>query len=95
MNLAGELRVAMVVYGDIALDSRVQREANSLAQAGHAVTIFCLSGSHADAPMLDRRVDVIARAADSVRRGPKPLAPSTRVQVDRAFERLATGPDGC
>ena len=50
------LRVAMVLYDDITFDSRVQREANSLARAGHAVTIFCLEGSHATAPMLESRV---------------------------------------
>ena len=31
----------MVVYGDIGHDSRVRREAQSLAEAGHAVTIVC------------------------------------------------------
>ena len=55
---SGGLRVAMVVYGDISFDSRVQREANSLARAGHSVTIFCLEGSHLTAPMLDLGVDV-------------------------------------
>jgi glycosyltransferase involved in cell wall biosynthesis len=53
----------MAVYGDITLDSRVQREANSLAQAGHTVTIFCLGGSPASAPMLDSRIDVVAVTA--------------------------------
>lgn len=38
------LRVAMALYGDITFDSRVQREAASLSQAGHSVTVYCLQG---------------------------------------------------
>src|SRR4051812_22908209 len=34
----------MVAYGDVTHDSRVQREASSLAEAGHEVTLFALSG---------------------------------------------------
>ena len=55
---SGVLRVAMVAYGDVTFDSRVQREANSLVRAGHSVTLFCLEGSHATAPMLDPRVNL-------------------------------------
>ena len=50
------LRVGMVLYSALTFDSRVQREANALAAAGHRVTIFCLEGSHETAPLLDRRV---------------------------------------
>ena len=39
------LRVAMALYGDITYDSRVLREAETLARAGHDVTIHSLSGS--------------------------------------------------
>jgi len=39
------LRVAMALYGDVTYDSRVLREAETLAQAGHSVTVYCLSGS--------------------------------------------------
>jgi glycosyltransferase involved in cell wall biosynthesis len=39
------LRVAMALYGDVTYDSRVLREAETLARAGHSVTIYCLSGS--------------------------------------------------
>jgi len=56
---AHALRVGMVLYSDLPFDSRVQREANALAAAGHHVTIFCLEGSHETTPMLDRRVRVI------------------------------------
>ena len=37
------LRVAMALYSDLDHDSRVLREAASLAAAGHDVTIYCLS----------------------------------------------------
>jgi glycogen(starch) synthase len=39
------LRVAMALYSVITYDSRVLREAEALANAGHTVTIFCLSGT--------------------------------------------------
>ena len=39
------LRIAMALYGDVTHDSRVQREAETLCQAGHVVTIYCLSGT--------------------------------------------------
>jgi glycosyltransferase involved in cell wall biosynthesis len=39
------LDVGMALYGDLTFDSRVLREARSLAEAGHRVTLFCLSGS--------------------------------------------------
>jgi glycosyltransferase involved in cell wall biosynthesis len=57
------LRIAMVAYGDILHDSRVQREANSLAEAGHDVTIFCLAGSREQMPLLGPRVRVEVREA--------------------------------
>ena len=67
------LRVAMVVYDDIALDSRVQREANALAAAGHAVTIFCVRGSRSTAPMLDTTVEIVAvNAGQGLTTNPSP-----------------------
>jgi glycosyltransferase involved in cell wall biosynthesis len=45
------LRVAMALYGEITNDSRVLREAGTLAAAGHDVTVYCLEGTiPADAP---------------------------------------------
>jgi glycosyltransferase involved in cell wall biosynthesis len=38
------LRVAMALYAEVTHDSRVLREARSLADAGHEVTIYCLGG---------------------------------------------------
>jgi glycosyltransferase involved in cell wall biosynthesis len=71
---AASLRVAMILYGDLTFDSRVQREANSLVRAGHAVTIFCLAGAHATASMLDPGVDVHLVTVDG--RTGSPRAPS-------------------
>jgi glycosyltransferase involved in cell wall biosynthesis len=39
------LKVAMALYGDLSFDSRVLREAQTLADAGHSVTVYCLTGS--------------------------------------------------
>ena len=80
------LRVAVVLYDDITFDSRVQREANSLAAAGHAVTIFCLEGSHATSPMLDARVRL-----EVVRVGGRPGSPDapSPLVAARGFGRHA------
>ena len=37
------LRIAMALYGDLTYDSRVRKEARSLAEAGYDVTIVCLA----------------------------------------------------
>ena len=45
------LRIAMALYSDLDHDSRVLREATSLAEVGHDVTIYCLSwGGPVDTP---------------------------------------------
>lgn len=70
------LRIAMVAYADISYDSRVQREAASLAEAGHRVTLFCLPGSREPMAWLDPRVAVVMRramATDVVPRSPSPF----------------------
>jgi starch synthase len=74
------LRVAMVLYADVTFDSRVQREANALAAAGHAVTIFCLEGAKDAAPMLDGRValEVLRKGGRSWSAGrPNPFVTAT------------------
>jgi glycosyltransferase involved in cell wall biosynthesis len=38
------LRIAMALYGTLTNDSRVIREAETLARAGHTVTVYCLAG---------------------------------------------------
>lgn len=39
----GALRIAVALYSDLDHDGRVLREAESLAAAGHRVTVYCLS----------------------------------------------------
>ena len=41
---AGRPMIGMALYGDLTYDSRVRREAATLAQAGYDVTIACLWG---------------------------------------------------
>jgi glycosyltransferase involved in cell wall biosynthesis len=52
------LRITMVAYGDIRFDSRVQREAVSLAAAGHDVTVACLAAGAAFQYLAERGVRV-------------------------------------
>ena len=50
--------VAMALYGDLSFDSRVIREADSLAAAGYRVTIACLDASPRTVERLGTRVHV-------------------------------------
>ena len=50
MAVTRGLHIGMVAYGDVSHDSRVQREALSLAEAGHRVTVFATAG---DASVFD------------------------------------------
>jgi glycosyltransferase involved in cell wall biosynthesis len=49
----------MAAYGDITHDSRVQREAVALADAGHHVTVCCLAWSGGAAASFDDRIRVV------------------------------------
>lgn len=80
------LRVAMVVYGDIRHDSRVQREASSLAEVGHDVTIFCLAGSREQMPQLDDRVTISAQAP-----APGGIGPGSPSPFRRSLKRSTGG----
>jgi glycosyltransferase involved in cell wall biosynthesis len=68
------LRVAMALYGDVTYDSRVLREAETLARAGHSVTVCCLSG-HAPATAPYR---VLTRATQPDEVGPDGSSPFLR-----------------
>jgi glycosyltransferase involved in cell wall biosynthesis len=61
------LRVGMVLYGDLAYDGRVRREATTLARAGYQVALVCVKGTEGT-PDLPPGVDVLVRrpAATSV-----------------------------
>jgi glycosyltransferase involved in cell wall biosynthesis len=74
----------MALYGALSHDSRVQREAQTLAEAGHRVTILCLPGG--EIPALDPRIDVRSYEprSTSVRPGsPSPYAFRTPTFVAR------------
>src|SRR5512140_2205516 len=63
----GARRIGMVLYGDLSFDSRVRKEASSLAAAGNAVLLVCLA-NRSGTDDLDPGVTVIVRApaGDSV-----------------------------
>jgi glycosyltransferase involved in cell wall biosynthesis len=86
--LGSGLRIAMALYSDVSFDSRVQREAASLAAAGHEVTIYCLAGTApADAPFR-----VVARrpeASDVLPDGSSPfLRPAGGGRLGRILSRV-------
>lgn len=80
----------MVVYGDIRHDSRVQREANSLADVGHDVTVFCVAGSRERMPLLDHRVKVIVQGVAAGAIGPGSPSPFRRSGHASLARRLAS-----
>lgn len=86
------LRVAMAVYGDVTYDSRVQREARALAEAGHQVTLFCLAWSGAAAGF-DERVSLhvlVPRQGGVIPGTGSPfLQAQTAGHVSRARSRMA------
>jgi glycosyltransferase involved in cell wall biosynthesis len=57
---AARQRVGVALYGDVTHDSRVRREAATLARAGHAIRLICL-GSSGDDRDLGTGVSVLAR----------------------------------
>jgi len=59
-------RVAMALFGDLTYDSRVRKEARSLAEAGHDVVIVCLAGG-------DSGQDLPANVTIVVRRPAGPM----------------------
>ncbi len=82
------LRVGMVVYGDIRHDSRVQREASSLASTGHDVTIYCLAGVRDEMPYLDSAVNVVVLGAAPGAVSPGSASPFRRPTSTSAVRRL-------
>jgi glycosyltransferase involved in cell wall biosynthesis len=62
----------MVAYGDIRYDSRVQREAASLAARGHDVTVACLAAGASRQSLAARGVRVVEIPA-----GPEAIVPGT------------------
>ncbi|MGM0876428.1 MAG: glycosyltransferase [Bacillota bacterium] len=53
------MNVIMLLFKDILYDARVQREALSLAEAGHMVEILCLKEYDEELPKLHDKLDVV------------------------------------
>ena len=79
----------MALYGDLTHDSRVIREADTLATAGYAVTVYCLAGS----PPPGARFEVVAlrpRHASVLPDGSSPfLRPSHGSALARLWARIS------
>jgi glycosyltransferase involved in cell wall biosynthesis len=75
----------MALYGDVTHDSRVRREAKSLADAGYAVTIVCLAseGARLDLPA---NIEVVTRLPV----GPQVIPGSSNPFFDRRVSRADT-----
>ena len=57
---SGRPRIGMALFGDLTFDSRVRREAATLARAGYVVRLVCLEGAE-HAPDLPHGVEVLVR----------------------------------
>ena len=80
----------MALYGDLTHDSRVIREAESLAAAGHAVTIACLAASAATIDRLGPAIRVLVHqpGGNAVRPGdPSPFYAARASRVGRIVAR--------
>lgn len=53
------MRILMLLFKDIHLDARVQREARALAEVGYYVDIVCLKERNEPPPIIDQRVSII------------------------------------
>jgi glycosyltransferase involved in cell wall biosynthesis len=78
----------MALYGDVTYDSRVMREAETLSNAGHTVTIYCLAGSPpGDAPY--RVVAHTPRGSSVLPDGSSPfLASASQSAIKRLIARV-------
>ena len=91
------MRIAMFVYGDVTHDSRVLREAGSLAAAGHDVTVLArpadVTGRHGSREMRDGFAIVRFPVPDEWRRPWRVLGLPARLAV-RLVDRLQPGAAG-
>lgn len=60
------LRIGMALFGDLTFDSRVRREAATLALAGYEIRLVCLEGA-GSAPDLPTGVEVLQRRPTATR----------------------------
>ena len=76
--------VGMLLYGDLAHDSRVRREATTLAGAGYRIVLVCLAGTQGT-PDLPPGVEVLVRRPGVTAAFPGPSNPYS----GRAGSRLS------
>ncbi|HEU4671544.1 MAG TPA: glycosyltransferase [Candidatus Limnocylindrales bacterium] len=81
--------VGMALYADLSFDSRVRREASSLASAGFRVVVHCLAN---DGPTSDLAPGVTLRVHRPSRTGVLPGTPSASAGRDRG--RVASALEG-
>lgn len=77
----------MASHGPLALDSRVQREALSLADAGHRVRVYCLDADERIPEAFRQRVDVRPHGRPAARRS-EPVRGRAPIRQLRRFLRL-------
>ena len=84
--------VAMALYGDLTYDSRVRKEARSLAEAGYDVTIVCLASGETRTD-LPTNVTILVRlptGALVIPGSSNPFSPAVRV-ASRNFAGVSPG----
>src|SRR5450759_4873821 len=79
----GRPRLGMVLYGDLTFDSRVRREARSLALAGFDVVIACLA-DESESDDLPQNVSVLVRSIPQASAQPGALNPFRAPRRNRA-----------
>jgi glycosyltransferase involved in cell wall biosynthesis len=84
------LRVGMAVYGDLTFDSRVRREAATLARAGHDVVLVCLANDGGTTDLAEGVTVVVRRptTSDVLPRSPNPFRTRGMRRVRSAFARV-------
>jgi glycosyltransferase involved in cell wall biosynthesis len=82
--------VGMALYGDLTYDSRVRREATTLANSGFDVTIACLAGDNRAGELPDNvRVLVVRPSATAILPGaPNPFLRSGTARVVSMAQRI-------
>ncbi len=88
-TLPKRLRIAMALYSDLDHDSRVLREAASLAIVGHDVTVYCLS-FEGEPPTAFRVVTHVPERSGVVPDGTSPFLRTSRSSLARRITRRVT-----
>jgi len=84
------LTVGMALYGDLTFDSRVRKEARSLAEAGYDVVVVCLAsgGAATDLPATVRVVICRPPESSVIPGAPNPFIAPARSRLESVRRRL-------